>query len=207
MLAVVRKPHIELSIHGEGTEELLAWIRKKYKVDILSERSEEGTGKVGGSNNGKDDDESLIPIESTEFWQEMNRNYDILTPTMEDTLHHGKVVYEARRQSSAVDQGHTRCGTLGDLGAAERRGADQAQRTAGEGQSQQGTVGATLGCHGSGQVGNQNRIRRNLTKEEDLRTHYRIRCPQGRRLRGDLITAIRSRGPACPAWPREYPPR
>lgn len=57
MLAVVKKPHIELSIHGENTEELIAWISKKYEVNILS----------------ADKDDS-IPIEDTDFYKEMQSN-------------------------------------------------------------------------------------------------------------------------------------
>jgi plasmid maintenance system antidote protein VapI len=70
MLAVVKKPRIELSIHGEKAGELLAWIRKRYEVEILSN---DDSGRAGESY-GDTDEEALIPIESTEFWQEMNRN-------------------------------------------------------------------------------------------------------------------------------------
>ena len=64
MLALVKKPHIELSIHGEDTEELLNWIRKKFEVDILTF-----------------DDPDSIPIETTEFWEEMqiNKTGNLLT--------------------------------------------------------------------------------------------------------------------------------
>ena len=58
MLALVKKPHIELSLSGENVDELLAWIRKKFEVAVLAEDAEEG----------------LIPIESTAFWEEMERN-------------------------------------------------------------------------------------------------------------------------------------
>ena len=58
MLALVKKPHIELSIHGENADELLAWIKKKYDVAILADEE-------------KDD---FLPIENTEFWKEMEKN-------------------------------------------------------------------------------------------------------------------------------------
>lgn len=58
MLALVKKPHIELSIQGDQIEELIAWIREKYDVTVLTE-----------SNS----DES-IKIEETDFWQEMQSN-------------------------------------------------------------------------------------------------------------------------------------
>jgi ribosome-binding protein aMBF1 (putative translation factor) len=60
MLALVKKPRIELSIHGEHASELVEWIRKKYDLDILSE--DEAT------------DEQFVSIESTEYWKEMEKN-------------------------------------------------------------------------------------------------------------------------------------
>ncbi len=51
-------PQIELSTHGEQVAELLAWIRKKYEVTILAEEPEDG----------------YVPIESTEYWKEMEKN-------------------------------------------------------------------------------------------------------------------------------------
>ena len=57
-MALVEKPHIELSIHGEHVDELLAWIRKKYDVTILVE----------------DQTAEFLPVESTEFWKEMEKN-------------------------------------------------------------------------------------------------------------------------------------
>ena len=58
MLALVKKPRIEISIHGEHIDELLDWIKKKYEVTILSDEPED----------------ELVPIESTEYWQEMEKN-------------------------------------------------------------------------------------------------------------------------------------
>jgi ribosome-binding protein aMBF1 (putative translation factor) len=58
MLALVKKPRIELSLHGENTAELIAWIRKKYDVTVLAEGA---------------DDES-VPIENTQYWKEMEKN-------------------------------------------------------------------------------------------------------------------------------------
>jgi len=54
----VKRPHIELSLHGEHVEELLAWIKKKYKVSVLAD--EPG--------------DEFVPIESTEYWKEMEKN-------------------------------------------------------------------------------------------------------------------------------------
>jgi len=58
MLALVKKPHIELSIQGDQIEELIAWIREKYDVTVLTE------------SNSIDS----IPVEKTDFWQEMQSN-------------------------------------------------------------------------------------------------------------------------------------
>ena len=58
MLALVKKPHIELSIQGDQVEDLVAWIRKKYELSVLSAEDVEGS----------------IPVEETEFWKQMDRN-------------------------------------------------------------------------------------------------------------------------------------
>ncbi len=58
MLALVKKPHIEISIHGEHSDELLAWIKKKYDITILADEPED----------------EFVSIESTEYWQEMEKN-------------------------------------------------------------------------------------------------------------------------------------
>jgi len=57
MLALVKKPRIEISAHGERVDELIAWIRKKYEITILSPAAEES-----------------VRIEDTPFWREMERN-------------------------------------------------------------------------------------------------------------------------------------
>ena len=58
MLALVKKPHIELSLHGEHVSELVAWIRKKYDVAVLADEPEA----------------EFIPIEGTGYWKEMEKN-------------------------------------------------------------------------------------------------------------------------------------
>jgi len=57
MLALVKKPRIELSLQGEHVNELIDWISKKYEVSILSTENSES-----------------IPIEETDFWKEMQSN-------------------------------------------------------------------------------------------------------------------------------------
>ena len=57
MLALVKKPRIELSIQGEHVEELIDWIKKKFDVSILSS-----------------DNKISIPMEETDFWKEMQSN-------------------------------------------------------------------------------------------------------------------------------------
>ncbi len=58
MLALVKKPRIEISIHGEHIDELIAWIKKKYDIAILADEP----------------DDEFVSIESTEYWQEMEKN-------------------------------------------------------------------------------------------------------------------------------------
>ncbi len=58
MLALVKKPRIELSIQGDQVEEFVAWIRKKYELSVLS--------TDGGGDS--------IPVEETEFWKQMEKN-------------------------------------------------------------------------------------------------------------------------------------
>jgi ribosome-binding protein aMBF1 (putative translation factor) len=58
MLALVKKPHIELSLHGEHVSELVAWIRKKYDVTVLADEPKDG----------------FASIESTDYWKEMEKN-------------------------------------------------------------------------------------------------------------------------------------
>jgi transcriptional regulator with XRE-family HTH domain len=58
MLALVKKPHIELSLHGEQVEELLAWIKRKFDVVVLADES----------------DDEFVPIGSTAYWNEMEKN-------------------------------------------------------------------------------------------------------------------------------------
>jgi DNA-binding XRE family transcriptional regulator len=57
MLALVKKPRIELSLQGENVDELIEWISKKFEVSILSSDYSES-----------------IPIEDTDFWKEMQSN-------------------------------------------------------------------------------------------------------------------------------------
>ena len=58
MLVLVKKPHIELSLHGEHVAELLDWIRKKFEVTVLVE----------------DPEDEFVSIESTDYWREMEKN-------------------------------------------------------------------------------------------------------------------------------------
>jgi len=58
MLAVVKAPHIELSISGNGAAEALAWLSRKFKVELLSEI----------------DDADSLPVKETPFWKEMEKN-------------------------------------------------------------------------------------------------------------------------------------
>ncbi len=57
MLALVKKPHIELSLQGEKVDELVDWIRQKYEISILTPENSDS-----------------ISIEETDFWKEMQSN-------------------------------------------------------------------------------------------------------------------------------------
>jgi len=57
MLALVKKPHIELSLHGEHVEELIEWIREKFEISILSHETSDS-----------------VPVVETDFWKEMQSN-------------------------------------------------------------------------------------------------------------------------------------
>jgi ribosome-binding protein aMBF1 (putative translation factor) len=59
MLAVVKKPHIEISISGEGTKEALDWLRQKFKLVVLTDDSKNADS---------------INIEQTDFWKAMQEN-------------------------------------------------------------------------------------------------------------------------------------
>jgi len=58
MLALVKKPHIEISLHGEHLAELVDWIKKRFEVTVLAEEPED----------------EFVSIESTEYWKEMEKN-------------------------------------------------------------------------------------------------------------------------------------
>lgn len=58
MLALVKKPHIEISLHRERVGELVDWLKKKYDVSVLTEEPED----------------EFVSIESTEYWKEMEKN-------------------------------------------------------------------------------------------------------------------------------------
>ena len=57
MLALVKKPRIEISLQGEQVDELIEWIRKKFEVSILTSDSSDS-----------------IAVEETDFWKEMQSN-------------------------------------------------------------------------------------------------------------------------------------
>jgi ribosome-binding protein aMBF1 (putative translation factor) len=57
MLALVKKPRIELSLQGENVDELIEWISKKFEVSILTH-----------------DNSESIAVEDSDFWKEMQSN-------------------------------------------------------------------------------------------------------------------------------------
>ena len=57
MLALVKKPRIEISLQGEHVDELIEWIGKKFEISILTS-----------------DHSDSVAIEETDFWKEMQSN-------------------------------------------------------------------------------------------------------------------------------------
>jgi DNA-binding XRE family transcriptional regulator len=57
MLALVKKPRIEISLQGEHVNELIEWISKKFEVSILTS-----------------DNSESVAVEETDFWKEMQSN-------------------------------------------------------------------------------------------------------------------------------------
>ena len=58
MLAVVRTPRTEISLHGAGTSQVLEFLRKQFTVEIL----DVDTSSV------EDDGDELVNIRDTDFW-------------------------------------------------------------------------------------------------------------------------------------------
>ena len=63
MLAVVKEPHIELSINGAANDvdALMEFIRNRYEVTVLVDNAESPI---------TDDDEELVNVFETDFWKE-----------------------------------------------------------------------------------------------------------------------------------------
>jgi len=59
MLAVVKKPHIEIAINGEGAKEAINWLKRKFKLVVVEDSSVS---------------EESVSIEKTDFWKEMQEN-------------------------------------------------------------------------------------------------------------------------------------
>lgn len=62
MLAVVRMPHTEISVNGEGTERILEWIRQRFKVEVFSFQDQMA-----------DNDDKLIDVNETAWWAKMRK--------------------------------------------------------------------------------------------------------------------------------------
>lgn len=60
MLAVVKKPRTEIALNGDGAETVLAWLKRRFRVEI----AEVGTNA---------DDDELVNIEDTDWARRMNR--------------------------------------------------------------------------------------------------------------------------------------
>jgi len=60
MLALVRKPRTEISLHGAGASQVLEFLRKQFTVEIL----DIDTSRV------EDDGDELVEIEKTDWWKQ-----------------------------------------------------------------------------------------------------------------------------------------
>jgi DNA-binding XRE family transcriptional regulator len=58
MLAVVKKPHTEIALHGAGTSQILEVLRKNFKVEVL----DVDTSSI-------DDDNEAVELRSTDWWR------------------------------------------------------------------------------------------------------------------------------------------
>ena len=58
MLALVKKPRIEMSLHGDNVAEIIDWIKKRFEVTVLAAEPED----------------EVVSIECTEYWREMEKN-------------------------------------------------------------------------------------------------------------------------------------
>lgn len=59
MLAVVKTPRTEIALNGDGAEVVLAWLKRRFPVEIAAV--------------GKTDDDELVNIEETDWAKRMNR--------------------------------------------------------------------------------------------------------------------------------------
>ena len=53
MLAVVKTPHTEISIHGDGSARILEYLKQQFQIEVLA----------------ADDDETLVNIRDSEYWK------------------------------------------------------------------------------------------------------------------------------------------
>ena len=57
MLAVVKAPRTEIALHGDGAEEILAWLKRKFAVEI--------------AEVPQPDDDELVDIDQTDWGKRM----------------------------------------------------------------------------------------------------------------------------------------
>ncbi|MEI8244564.1 MAG: helix-turn-helix transcriptional regulator [Lentisphaerota bacterium] len=60
MLALVRKPRTEISLHGAGTSQVLEFLRKQFTVEILDV----------DTSRFEDDGDELVELEKTDWWKQ-----------------------------------------------------------------------------------------------------------------------------------------
>jgi len=60
MLALVKKPRIEISLQGENIDELLNWIKKKYEIAVLADDQKDDYVSIGSTKYGKNMEKNRV---------------------------------------------------------------------------------------------------------------------------------------------------
>jgi DNA-binding XRE family transcriptional regulator len=60
MLALVKKPRIEISLQGENIDELLNWIKKKYEISVLVDDQKDDYISIGSTKYGKNMEKNRV---------------------------------------------------------------------------------------------------------------------------------------------------
>lgn len=130
MLAVVKEPHIELSLNGSETD-LNAFVnalRRDYDITIVVNVSAETATRQPPA--GDDDDEGSVDIRDTDFWREMGTPGHLLAGAR---LKHGMTQEQLAEKSgihhvtiSAYENGRRKVSRRAAIRLARALGEDEA---------------------------------------------------------------------------------